>query len=91
MAKYKITSKCVMVVLIYDGLTWAVRNACRELQNEKSCPQCDSNPVPSPYEANTFALLDAISIELLKVDLVLPDCAIKIYLYHMVDVIKMLS
>ena len=47
-------------------------------------------PVPSAYEANalTIALLDVISIEHLKVDHVLHECAIKIYLYHVVDVVK---
>ena len=70
------------------GLTRAARNASRELQN--SCPKGDLNPIPSAYEANalTIALLDLISFEHLKVDRVLPECAIKIYLCHMVDVVK---
>ena len=42
------------------------------------CPQWDSNPTPSAYEANalTIALLDLISIEHLKLDCVLPEFAI---------------
>ena len=57
---------------------------------KNSCPQWDSNPVPSAYEANSLsiALLDLISIEHLKVERVLLECAIKIYLYHVVDVVK---
>ena len=49
---------------------------------KNSCPLWDSNPVPSAYEANalTIALLRLISIEHLKVDYVLPESAIKIYL-----------
>ena len=57
---------------------------------KNSCPQWDLNPVPSTYEANlqTIALLDLISNEHLKVDGILLECAIKIYLYHIVDVVK---
>ena len=56
------------------------------------CPQRDSNrdlpltkrSIRSAYEANSLsvALLVDISIEHLNVDRVLPECAIKIYLYH---------
>ena len=50
---------------------------------KNSCPQWDSNPGPSAYEANSLslALLVEISIEHLNVDRVLPECAIKIYMY----------
>ena len=61
-----------------------MRNAVRELQNEKkSCPQWDSNRVPSAYKAkmSTIALLDLIYIEYLKEDPVLPKCVIKINIY----------
>ena len=55
---------------------------------KNSCPQWDSKPVPTVYEANllSIALLDLISIDHLKVDHVFPECAIKIYLDNMVDV-----
>ena len=50
----------------------------------------DSNPVPSTYEVNSlsFALLDLKSIEHLKVDRLLPEFAIQIYLYLVLDVAK---
>ena len=56
------------------ALTRNVMNAGRELKMTNSCPQWDSNPEPSAYEANglTIALLDLKSIEDLKVDRVLP-------------------
>ena len=43
------------------------------------CPQLDSNPGPSAYEAKSLsiALLDQIFIELLNVDRILPECDIK--------------
>ena len=42
------------------------------------------------YKANALiiSLLDLISKEYLIVDRVLPDCDIKIYLYHEVDVVN---
>ena len=51
---------------------------------KKSCPQGDSDSGPSAYEANSKndVPLDQISIEHLKDDRVLPECAIKIYLYR---------
>ena len=58
----------------------------------KSCRHLDSNPVPSVSEAHalTFAIRDLISIEHLKGDRILLECAIKIYLYNVnvVDVVK---
>ena len=47
-------------------------------------------PGMSAYDANalTIALQDSISIEHLKVDRVLPECAIKNYIDHVVDVVK---
>ena len=55
-----------------------------------SCPQWDSNWVPSAYDANALiiALLDLVFIENLNVDRVLPECAIKIDMNHVVDVVK---
>ena len=61
------------------------------IQNEKkTSPKWDSNRVPSACEAKepTIALLDLIYIEYLKVDPVLPKCAIKNYLYHVFEVVK---
>ena len=57
---------------------------------KNSCPQRDSKLVPSVYEVNvlTIALLGLISNEHLKVDGILLECAIKIYLYYIVDVVK---
>ena len=65
-----------MVGFICMGLLdlWGTRVE-REYKMNKSCPQRDSNPKPSAYEANTlnFALL--ISIEHLKLERLLPECA----------------
>ena len=56
------------------------------------CTQWDSNWVPYTYEAKalSIALLDLIHvhIEHLKVDHILPVSALKIYLYHVEDVVK---
>ena len=45
---------------------------------KNSCPQWDSNLVPSVYEANllSIGLLDLISVEHLIVDRILPESAI---------------
>ena len=58
---------------------WEAQTENFKMKN--SCPQLDSNPGPSAYEAKSqsVALLDEISIEHLKVDCVLPECAFKIY------------
>ena len=55
-----------------------------------ACTQLHSNPVPFAYEANALSivLLDLLSFEHLKVDRVLSEVAIKIYLYHVVGVVK---
>ena len=76
-----------MVDFICMGLNRPVRIVNRELQNENSCPQWDSNPGPSAYEANSLnvALLVEISIEHLNVDRVLKWTCI---VYHVVDVVK---
>ena len=65
-------------------LTRTVRSAIRELQNEKFWSKVVFEPVPSAYKANSLsvALLEQISIEHLNVDRVLPECAIKIYMYR---------
>ena len=57
---------------------------------KNSYPQWDSNPVTSAYEANalTIVLRDLMSIEHLQVDRILHECVIKIYLYHVGDVVK---
>ena len=46
-----------------------MRCANRELQNENSCPQWESNLVPSAYEANALGveLSELINIDHLKV------------------------
>ena len=48
-----------------------------------SCQQWDSITGPSAYKAKSLSvvLLDEISIGHLNVDRVLPECAIKTYLY----------
>ena len=77
--------------VMIDFITRVARNAGRELQNKKkSCPQWDSNAVPYAKVADvlTITQLDLISIEHLKAERDLPECAIIIYLYHMVDVVK---
>ena len=59
-------------------------------KKKKFCPQWNLNPVPSANEANalTIALLDLLSIENAKVYRVLPEFAIKMYLYRVVNVVK---
>ena len=60
-------------------------------QMKHYCTQWDSNPVPSAYEANAQTIelhvhvLNLKYIEQLKVVRVLPECAIKIYLYHAME------
>ena len=46
--------------------------------------------LPFAHEANSLsgALLDLITVDHFKVDRVLPECAINIYLCHVVDVAK---
>ena len=60
---------------------------------KNSCPQLDSNPGPSAYEAKSLsiALLGQIFMEHLNVDRILPECDIKTCSKcstYMVDVVK---
>ena len=66
------------------GLNRPARSANREIQNENSCPQRDSNPGTFAYEATSLsvALLVEICMELLKFDCVLLERDIKIDLYR---------
>ena len=88
--KQGISAEYVMVDFICEDLLelWLPRTDNNKMKY--SCPHYDSNPVPSAYEANalTIAQLDLISIEHLKVYRILPACAIEIYLYHVVCVVK---
>ena len=62
---------------------------CESIVNykmKKSCPQSDSNPVSSAYEANALHAL--ISIDNLKVDSIIPECAIKTNLNCTEDEVK---
>ena len=69
-----------------------MRSANRELQNEKLLPTMGFEPGTFRLRSDLVkhSLLDQIlvSIEHLKVERVLPVCAIKIDLYHVVDVVK---
>ena len=65
-----------------------------QIENYKmknSSAECDSNPVPSAFEENllSIVLLDQIYIEDSKVYRALPEFAIYIDLYHVVDVAKL--
>ena len=62
-----------------------MRSVNVEFQNEKFLPTVGFEP--SAYEANllSIALLDLISVEHLKVDRILSEFAIQIYLYHVVQ------
>ena len=74
-----IISEYVIINFICMGL-FKLRGARTiNYQMKNSCLQWDSNPVPYAYEVNSLSIarLDLISIEHLKVDRVLPECAIK--------------
>ena len=82
--KQGISSEYVMVYFIYMGLL-DLRGARTENNKTKNaCPQWVSNPGPSASEAKSLSvvLLVEISIEYINVDRVLPEFAIKIYLYR---------
>ena len=85
-----ISSEYVMVDFICEVLLELRGTLIENYKIKNSCPQRDSNPVPFACESNalTIALLDLISIEHLNVYRVLPECAIKIYPNHLVDVVK---
>ena len=53
-----------------------MKNASQAYEMNKSCPQQNSDTVPSVYEANalTIALLELMYVEHLKLDRVLPEC-----------------
>ena len=71
-----------MVDFICMGLLELLGARTGNYKMKNSCLQWDSNSEPSAYEANalTIALQDLIYFEHLKVDRVLPECAILIYL-----------
>ena len=81
--KQDISSEFAMVNFICIGLLdlWGARTENYKIKN--SWRQWDSNPGPSAYEAKSLsvAVLDQIYVEHLNIDRVLPECAIKIYLY----------
>ena len=76
-----------MLCMIIFALAYTT---CEEREPRNSCPKWDSNLVPVAYEATSLSVaqLDLISIEQFKADRVLAECAITIYLYHVVDVVK---
>ena len=57
---------------------------------KNSCPHLGSNPGPSAYDANALSveLLELIYIVHLKVTAFLPEGAIQINLYHVLDLVK---
>ena len=59
---------------IFEGVLELLGMRVENYKMQNSCPQWVLNPVPSAYEPNTLIIahIDPISIEHLKVDLVLP-------------------
>ena len=73
-----------MIDFIGMGLLDLVRGAqTKNYKMKYSCPQWDSTPGPSAYDAKPLnvALLDEISIEHLNINRILPESSIIIYLY----------
>ena len=87
-----VLARC-MSKLNFIGMGFEDRESSVNYKMKNSCPQWDSNMFPSAYEATalTIALRDLISIEHLKVYRISPECAIKTYHNHVVDVVKCLS
>ena len=81
-----------MVDFICMGLLELLGARTENYKMKNSCSQLDSNPAPSAKEANSLgiALLHLTTTEHLKFERVLPECAIKINLYHVVDVLVLL-
>ena len=73
-----ISSENVVVDFICMGLLELWGAWAENFKMKNSCPQWDSNLIPSVYEANllSIGLLDLISVKHLIVDRILPESAI---------------
>ena len=76
--KHGISSEYVMVYFICEGLLEFSGTRIENYEVKNSCPQWGSNSVLSAYEANALTIgpQDMIAIDHLKIDCVLPECAI---------------